>query len=51
MILGANPESLSSVDPKPVTHPDANRSNFVMVKAVDGDDCIALKAKRETLFP
>jgi hypothetical protein len=51
VILGANPESLASIDPKPVTHPDANRSHFVMVKATDGDDCVALNAKRATLFP
>ena len=51
VILGASSELLASQDPKPVTHPDASRSYFVMVKAVDGDDCVALKAKRATLFP
>lgn len=51
VILGASSELLASQDPKPVTHPDVNRSHFVMVKATDGDDCIALKAKRATLFP
>jgi hypothetical protein len=51
VILGSTPESLAAQDPKPQTHPDPNKSTFVMVKAIGGDDCAALNAKRSTLFP
>lgn len=51
VILGASSEFLAAQDPKPQTHPDASKSTFVMVKADASDDCAALIAKRETLFP
>lgn len=51
VILGSTPPELAAQDPKPRTHPDPSKSTFVMVKAIDGDDCASLNAKRDTLFP
>jgi len=50
-IFGSDPALLAAQKPVAVTHPDADKSHFVMVKVADDDTCAAINGARPTLFP
>lgn len=50
-IFGSEPQLLADQNPVAVTHPDADKSHFVMVKVDPADTCAAINAARSTLFP
>ena len=50
-IFGSEPALLAAQKPVAITHPDADKSHFVMVKVAGSDTCASINAARPTLFP
>jgi len=51
IIFGSDPALIAAQKPVAITHPDADKSHFVMIKVGDTDDCDAINLARAALFP